>query len=197
MRLSRLTLHFTALPSFPQSSDCLPSANVPSNKETTTLSTLDRKIQPHAIEQFSPPHNPPITALSPRSPNTTRPRIEYLDFTFLIPSQAHVNLLRKMYADVRTAALNAIKPATDVITPEVQIAFQLGVWTFAVGSFVNIIGTDALIDYALFILEELALVMYPITFSLTFYPVAGMVLWASGSLDGSLVNIMRQMGYNR
>jgi len=102
-----------------------------------------------------------------------------------------------MYADVRTAALNAIKPAPDVIRPEVQIAFQLGVWTFAVGSFVNIIGTDALIDYALFILEELALVMYPITFSLTFYPVAGMVLWASGSLDGSLVNIMRQMGYNR
>jgi len=88
------------------------------------------------------PYNPPSyaryppstfanfhTALAVRTQNTTsKGHIEYLDFTFLLPSRAHAALLNKMYSEIYEAVSNTL----DSIASFPRIAFTYGLFTLTI-----------------------------------------------------------------
>lgn len=122
----------------------------------------------------------PTAAIVTRSLNiTAEPHIVYGDLTFLVPSERHAALLGNLYSNLRTAILDAARE----LEPAANIVLRLGMYTFTIVCLDRTIGWVAMADIAVYLLEQLALATYPLTFSLTVYTTQGLLLWAAGFLD--------------
>jgi len=134
--------------------------------------------------------NSPTDSLSIRGANTTntgiqgrRSHIAYLDFSFLIWSDAHTHLLKTMTAEFRTAAISA---ANDFALG-VKIGAGYGTMIFTYGAFVLIISyvdkmylLEAILEIFTHVLEA----MYPITYSLVWGGLVWFMCYMEGYIDG-------------
>ena len=130
---------------------------------------------------------PPINALSIRSEtNTTKGQIVYRDLTYLIPSEKHVLLLRKIYCELRAAAASALNETLTVAkttAPLAEITFRYGVISFTIGCVVGLCGIYNLLWAAFAIFDELMLTAYPLEWSLVWIGIEGYMCWAAGYFD--------------
>ena len=100
---------------------------------------------------------------------TTRPVVK--DLTFLIPSQAHINLLKIIYNDFRTAIVKLAEATNDALdsiqndhSPYVYLGFQYGLLSFSVICSVQVLGWFRLVEIALYFIDEIGFVWYPMTY---------------------------------
>ena len=153
---------------------------------------------------IEPPHYPPsfrhhdpnhplstlsdTRSLSPRNTNLTTAangKITFQDLSFLIPSSAHIALLRTIFLEIRSAVTTALDSAHDSISETASLSFRYGFYTFTIISLQRIAGWRFLLQYAIDIIDDVMLAMYPATWSLLFHVPMGFVFWVAGVFDGS------------
>ena len=144
-------------------------------------------FQHHAPHQLISPSSK-TPSLSPRITNLTTAangKITFQDLSFLIPSPARTALLRKIFLEIRSAVTTALASAHDSISETASLSFRYGFYTFTIISLQRIAGWRFLLQYAIDIIDDVMLAMYPATWSLLFHVPMGFVFWVAGVFDGS------------
>lgn len=176
--------------------NCLPNTRShPSQNHNATLKLARiskiKSIEDSVVPYNRPPStpNPPADSLSIRSADTTeagiqgrRSHIAYGDLSFLIWSDPHTHLLKKMTAEFRTAAISA---AND-FAHGVKIGAKFGTLTFTYGAFVLMIYyvnklflLDAILEFFAVVLEA----MYPVTYSVVWAGLVTFICYMEGYID--------------
>jgi len=188
--LSIWSICFLSINCLPNSRSHLPNKNnaAPTLEKIRNINTIDDSLIPY--------DQPPITLdstidiLSTRSTNATgtgvqgrKSHIAYLDFSFLIWSDAHTHLLKTMTNDFRTAAISA---ANDFALG-VRIGAKYGTMTFTYGAFILVIyyiDKQYLIGAILEVFFDVLEVMYPVTYSIVWCGMVASVCHMEGYIDG-------------
>jgi len=188
--LSICSILFLTTTCFPKTQSH-PSRNhnaAPILEATNEVNSIE--VPPTSYDQPPNTPNPPTNPLSIRSANTTNPTLQgrrthiaYLDFSFLIWSDAHTHLLKTMTASFRAAATSA---ANDFALG-VKTGAEAGVLFFSYGAFVLMIyyvNKNYLIDAILEAFASVLEAMYPVTYSLVWCGLVTFICYLDGNFDG-------------
>ena len=108
---------------------------------------------------------------------TERPVVK--DLTFLIPNQKHLDLLKVIFEDMRTAVIKALKTVTGLHSDdELEIVIQYGAFHLTVICLGRICGYKWLLYAAVDAIEQMLLVLYPVSASLVIHGADMFIAWA-------------------